>query len=181
MAQSDNSEKIRPFPKAPATAEAPVVEPVAPANDDASKSVPAKKRSRRSMILAGIGLVAVVAAGWVGYEWFTTGRFMVVTDDAYIEGDIATISSKLAGYVAEVNVAANQKVKAGDPLVTLVHGRLDLRHHPPRNHEIDEAENQREPQELRQEDIGKLVKLGHRRPLGGGSPRRRLRVRSRRE
>jgi membrane fusion protein (multidrug efflux system) len=47
---------------------------------------------------------------------------MVSTDDAYVGGDIATISPKLGGYVAKVNVVANQAVKAGDPLVTLDDG-----------------------------------------------------------
>ncbi len=51
---------------------------------------------------------------------------MVSTDDAYVEGDIATISSKLSGYVATVNVVANQIVKKGDALVTLDDGDYRL-------------------------------------------------------
>jgi membrane fusion protein (multidrug efflux system) len=39
-----------------------------------------------------------------------------------VGGDIATISSKLSGYVGTVNVVANQTVKAGDPLITLDDG-----------------------------------------------------------
>ena len=74
------------------------------------------------MILAGVGLVALAAGAWYGTDYFTTGRFMVSTDDAYIEGNIATISSKLAGYVARVDVVANQAVKQGDPLITLDDG-----------------------------------------------------------
>ncbi len=50
------------------------------------------------------------------------GRFMVSTDDAYIHGDIAVISPKVSGYVAKVDIVANQQVKAGDPLVTLDDG-----------------------------------------------------------
>ena len=118
MAQSDNSEKVRPFPKAPAIAEAPV-ETAAPANDVSPK---ASKSSRRPVILAGIGVAVLAAAGWYGYEYLTVGQYMVSTDDAYIEGDIATISSKLSGYVAKVNVVANQQVRAGDALVTLDDG-----------------------------------------------------------
>ncbi len=121
MAQPENSEKIRAFPKSPATAEAPLTEPIVPANDTELKPA-AKKRSRRPMIFAGIGLVALLAGGWVGYDWWATGRFMVSTDDAYVGGDIATISSKLAGYVAKVDAVANQRVKAGDALITLDDG-----------------------------------------------------------
>ena len=128
MAQSENTQKVRRFPQ-PASDESvaiPLLEEapaVAPANDVAPKAVaPAKKRSRRPMIFAGVGLIALLAGGYYGYEWFTTGRYMVSTDDAYVGGDIATISSKLSGYVAAVNVVANQTVKKGDALVTLDDG-----------------------------------------------------------
>ena len=96
-----------------APAAAPVQAPVAS---------PHKKRSRRPLIIGGIALVALAAAVWYGQGYYFTGRFMVSTDDAYIGGDIATISSKLAGYVASVEVSANQIVKAGDPLVTIDSG-----------------------------------------------------------
>ena len=135
MAQSKSSQTVRRFPQPvadenvaiPAQDEAPAVPetPVAPipANDAAPKAAaPAKKRSRRPLVFAGIGLIAVLAGGYYGYEWFTTGRYMVSTDDAYVGGDIATISSKLSGYVATVNVVANQSVKKGDPLITLDDG-----------------------------------------------------------
>ena len=96
-----------------APAAAPVQAPVAS---------PPKKRSRRPLIIGGIALIALAAAVWYGQGYYFTGRFMVSTDDAYIGGDIATISSKLAGYVASVEVSANQIVKAGDPLVTIDSG-----------------------------------------------------------
>ncbi|HEX4297887.1 MAG TPA: HlyD family secretion protein [Devosia sp.] len=125
MAQSQNTEKVTRFPAPPAhdeatpapTSEATVAEAAAPV---AAK--PAKKRSLRPVILSGVGIVALIAAGWFGYNWFTTGRFIISTDDAYVGGDIATISSKLAGYVASVDVVANEAVKKGDPLVTLDDG-----------------------------------------------------------
>lgn len=121
MAQSENTEKVHPFPKTPASAEAPVAEPVVPANDVAPRPA-AKAPSRRRLVLAGVGVLAVAAAGWFGYDYFTVGQYMVSTDDAYVEGDIATISSKLSGYIAKVNVVANQQVKAGDALFTLDDG-----------------------------------------------------------
>ncbi|MDI7860431.1 HlyD family secretion protein [Rhizobiaceae bacterium n13] len=83
---------------------------------------PAPKKSRRSAVLPVLGLAVLVGGGWFGYDWWTDGRFLVSTDDAYIEGDIATISPKVTGYVEKVNVIANQQVKAGDPLVTLDQG-----------------------------------------------------------
>ena len=136
MAQSNTTQKVRQFPQptqeengaiplrdeAPATAPEVPAAPV-PANDAGPKAAaPAKKRSRRPLVFAGIGVIALLAGGYYGYEWFTTGRYMVSTDDAYVGGDIATISSKLSGYVATVNVVANQTVKQGDALITLDDG-----------------------------------------------------------
>ncbi|MGO4197330.1 HlyD family secretion protein [Rhizobium sp. YAF28] len=83
---------------------------------------PSAPKKRRSLVLPVIVLAFLAGAGWYGYDWWTNGRFMVSTDDAYIEGDIATISPKVTGYVAKVNVVANQEVKAGDVLATLDNG-----------------------------------------------------------
>ncbi|SCB20157.1 MULTISPECIES: HlyD family secretion protein [Rhizobium] len=116
-----------------ASADAPVAEtrgnpapaqaaPASPA--PAAPPPPAKKR--RSLAMPIIVVLALAAGGWYGYDWWTTGRFMVSTDDAYIEGDIATIQPKVTGYVAKVNVVANQLVKAGDVLATLDDGDYKL-------------------------------------------------------
>jgi membrane fusion protein, multidrug efflux system len=99
---------------------------------DARKAVPAKAdeapaeqaaaapaKKKRGLILPIIILGLAAGGAWYGYEWWTNGRFMVSTDDAYIEGDIATISPKVTAFVSEVNVVANQAVKAGDVLATL--------------------------------------------------------------
>ncbi len=106
--------------EAPAPAEVPV-QPKAPAAAPAA-APRAKGGGRRRVIVSVLALLALAGGGWWGYNYFTVGRFMVSTDDAYVGGDIATISPKVSGYVAAVNVVANQKVKAGDPLVTLDNG-----------------------------------------------------------
>ncbi|MDM9620797.1 HlyD family secretion protein [Rhizobium sp. S96] len=100
------------------TAEAPRT-PQTPADVQAA---PGEKKKKRSLVLPIVGLALLAGAAWYGYDWWTTGRFMVSTDDAYIEGDIATISPKVTGYVAKVNAVANQQVKAGDVLATLDDG-----------------------------------------------------------
>jgi membrane fusion protein (multidrug efflux system) len=107
------------------TAEAPRT-PQTPAAVQAAPAAPDVKKKKRSPVLPILGLVLLAGVAWYGYEWFTTGRFMVSTDDAYIEGDIATISPKVTGYVAKVNVVANQQVKAGDVLATLDDGDYKL-------------------------------------------------------
>jgi membrane fusion protein, multidrug efflux system len=101
-------------PGTPLVAEHPAAAPKAPVIEPAA---PAKKR--RSFVLPTVLLAILGGGAWYGYEWWTNGRFMVSTEDAYIEGDIAIISPKVSGYVEKVNVDSNQFVHAGDPLVTL--------------------------------------------------------------
>src|SRR3954447_24831267 len=77
------------------------------------------KRSRKGLALAGAALLATAGGGWYGYDWSTVGRFIESTDDAYVGGDITVIAPKVAGFIAEVAVADNQPVHAGDLLARL--------------------------------------------------------------
>lgn len=88
----------------------------------AAKAAEPEKKKRKSFVLPIVALALLGAAGWYGYNWWTDGRFLVSTDDAYVEGDIAVIAPKVSGYVAKVDVVANQEVKAGDVLLTLDDG-----------------------------------------------------------
>ncbi|MER8864951.1 HlyD family secretion protein [Mesorhizobium sp. M0751] len=116
------SAEVRPFPNAkvqPAI-EAPEA-PLKPA--DVTPLAPAKKkRSMRSMLLPIIGLALLGAGAWYGYDYWTDGRFMIATDDAYVQADTAFISPKISGYVDQVKVTENQQVKAGDPLLIVDDG-----------------------------------------------------------
>nr|WP_258162916.1 HlyD family secretion protein [Rhizobium sp. TH2] len=102
----------------PIRMEAPAAAPVA-----AQQAAPKKKSSLgRRLVLSALVLAAIGAGSWYGHAWWINGRFMISTDDAYIAGDITNIAPKVMGYVAKVNVVANQQVKAGDVLVTLDNG-----------------------------------------------------------
>ena len=68
---------------------------------------PAKKRSPARLLLPIGALLLLGVGGWYGYQWWTTGRFMVSTDDAYVQADATTLAAKVAGYVASVDVADN--------------------------------------------------------------------------
>ena len=103
-----------------AAAEAPA-EAQARAPETAAAPAP-KKGGRRKRILGGIALVALLAGGYEGYHWWTDGRFMVETDDAYVQADLSLVSSKLQGYVAEIPVQANQHVTRGEVLVRIEDG-----------------------------------------------------------
>jgi membrane fusion protein (multidrug efflux system) len=89
---------------------------VAPPSPDAAKPA---GRSPRRLLLTAVAVIAVIGAGYFGYNWWTVGRFMVSTDDAYVSADTSTVTAKIAGYVKSVPVGNNVRVKAGDPLVIL--------------------------------------------------------------
>lgn len=119
---ASNTAEVRPFPAAkvaPATEapSAPVEPAVAPAEAPARK-----KRSARSFMLPIIALALLGGGAWYGYEYWTNGRFMISTDDAYVQADMAFVSPKISGYVDQVKVSENQLVKAGDPLLTVDDG-----------------------------------------------------------
>ncbi|KQO75792.1 HlyD family secretion protein [Rhizobium sp. Leaf262] len=110
-------------------------QPAAPAQPAA----PEKKKGR-SFVLPVVAVALLAAGGWYGYQYWTDGRFLISTDDAYVQGDIAVIAPKVSGYVAKVDVVANQEVKAGDTLVTLDDG--DYRN------ALEQAEAQLQTQQL---------------------------------
>ncbi|MFT4270500.1 MAG: HlyD family secretion protein [Pantoea sp.] len=76
----------------------------------------------RRKVIPLVAVAAVVLAAGYGLWWWQSGRFVESTDDAYVGGDISTISAKVAGYVQEIAVQDNMRVKKGDLLV-----RLDAR------------------------------------------------------
>ncbi len=106
---SDNSPEtaqtaeLKSFPRTEETARKP--DATAETVEAAPASPEPKRPGRRRAILAGIALLALAGTAWYGHEWWTVGRFMVSTDNAYVSGDIATISPKVSGYVEKVLVA----------------------------------------------------------------------------
>ncbi|MFD1333499.1 biotin/lipoyl-binding protein, partial [Methylopila musalis] len=82
--------------------------------------------SRKKLILMALAGLALGVGLWQGASYWTTGRFMVETDDAYVGADMAVMSAKISGYVAEVAVEANAVVAAGAALVRLDDGDAKL-------------------------------------------------------
>ena len=87
---------------------------------------PPKRSGRRKAILMVLGLAALGAGGYEGWHYWTVGRFMVETDDAYVQSDITLISSRVQGYVAALPVDENRHVSAGEVLVQLDDGDYRL-------------------------------------------------------
>lgn len=110
--------EVRPFPNS----KAPVVEAPAQPFEPAVAPPARKKRSVLSPVLPFIALGLVGGGLWYGYGYWTDGRFMISTDDAYVQADMAFVSPKISGYVDQIKVTENQHVKAGDPLVVVDDG-----------------------------------------------------------
>src|SRR5271168_2776667 len=64
------------------------------------------------------GIIAFVGARY-GYEYWSVGRFIESTDDAYAGGNVTPISPHVAGFVAEILVGDNEYVRAGQLLIRL--------------------------------------------------------------
>ena len=100
----------------PATAErAPVEAPGAALQQEEAPKAPRKRR-----ILLPLALIAALGFGvYYGHYWWTEGRYLVSTDDAYVKADMSVISAKVPGIVMAVSIKDNVAVKTGDVLAQI--------------------------------------------------------------
>ena len=103
---AETAQRLVPSP-APA---AEIVQPV-------SKS--ARSGGLRRLLLAGAAVAVLAGASWYGFDYWTVGRLLVSTDDAYIKADNTTVAPKVSGYLHEVLVGDNERVKAGQMLARI--------------------------------------------------------------
>ncbi|WP_199178497.1 HlyD family secretion protein [Acidimangrovimonas sediminis] len=80
---------------------------------------PARKGRGRKLVLGGIGIVLVVGAAVYGYNYWTVGRFMVSTDDAYVDADSVMVSPRVGGQIEQIAVRNNQSVTKGQILARI--------------------------------------------------------------
>jgi len=78
--------------------------------------IPSSKRK----LLLGVATAgfAAVAVGYGAY-WFTSARYDVSTDDAYVSGNVVQVSPQIAGTVVAVRADDTDYVQAGQPLVSI--------------------------------------------------------------
>ena len=107
------------------------------------------KKKRRRILLPLILLAVVSGGGYEGYRWFTEGRFIVSTDDAYVKADMSTIAAKVSGYVAAVPIVDNVAVTRGQVLATIDDGDY--------KNAVDAAEARIETQDATVARIGKQI------------------------
>ena len=102
----------------PAGPEAPPAERDAP-QAASPAALPARRRTVKRAMIATALLAATVGAGYYGHYYWTTGRYLESTDDAYMQADYTTVAPKVSGYISEVLVRDNQPVEAGQVLARI--------------------------------------------------------------
>lgn len=75
-----------------------------------------KKSSKKPLIILAI---VVVIAGIIGSIYWFTHRNQVSTDDAYTDGNVVVMAPKVSGYVVDLLVNDNTRVRQGDLLVRI--------------------------------------------------------------
>jgi membrane fusion protein, multidrug efflux system len=72
---------------------------------------------RRYLLLVGALTVALAVAGIANY--WSSARFVVSTNDAYVQADSTIVASRVSGYVSAVMIQDHQSVKAGQVLALI--------------------------------------------------------------
>jgi membrane fusion protein, multidrug efflux system len=78
-----------------------------------------RRWSLRQLLIALAAGLSLILAGLYGDYWWNTGRFLVTTDDAYVDAHSALIAPQVSGYIIAVPVDDNQRVHAGQVLARI--------------------------------------------------------------
>ncbi|PIF13278.1 HlyD family secretion protein [Janthinobacterium sp. 13] len=88
-------------------------------SDTTSTSAPTDNPGKRKTVLIAITAAFLVAgAAWAAYYQLVLSR-EEVTDNAYVGGNLVTLSAQVTGNVDAIRADETQMVKAGAPLITL--------------------------------------------------------------
>jgi len=80
--------------------------------------VPVRNKLRRAALALAL-LAGTAAIAYYGHDYWTNGRYLETTDDAYVKADSTIVAPKVSGYIATVLVGDNEKVKAGQVLARI--------------------------------------------------------------
>src|ERR1700737_2634963 len=63
-----------------------------------------RKFNFRKALMVGSAVAVLAGAAWYGWDYWTVGRYLVSTDDAYVKADSTTVAPKVSGSLHEVLV-----------------------------------------------------------------------------
>jgi membrane fusion protein, multidrug efflux system len=115
--------RVQLFAKEAAMVEMPRQEPftnalkAAEAPEQNATSAGSRKLKRGLLALAL--LAGAAGSAFYGYDYWTVGRFLVSTDDAYVTADSTVVAPKVSGYISQVLVEDNQHVRTGQILARI--------------------------------------------------------------
>lgn len=89
-----------------------------PASATSAAAPAGRPGGRRGLAFTIMGVILLAMAGFGARRWIY-GLSHVSTDNAQVDGHIVPILPKVGGFVTEVRIDENQRVKAGDTLVVL--------------------------------------------------------------
>ena len=75
-----------------------------------------KPRSKKPLIIVAAVVIVLAIIGF--FVWFAR-RNEVTTDDAYTDGNVVTMVPKVSGYVVQLDIDDNSRVKKGDLLLRI--------------------------------------------------------------
>ncbi|MGY4629400.1 HlyD family secretion protein [Bradyrhizobium sp. USDA 4486] len=81
-------------------------------------AAPARNMVRRAALAVAL-LAGTATIAYYGHDYWTNGRYLESTDDAYVKADSTIIAPKVSGYIAKVLVGDNERVKAGQLLAKI--------------------------------------------------------------
>jgi membrane fusion protein (multidrug efflux system) len=87
--------------------------------DEISLEVRRRPWPLKRLLTGAAAVVLLAGVGIYGDYYWTTDRFMVSTDDAYVQAHSVLISPKVSGYISEAPVDDNQSVHAGEILARI--------------------------------------------------------------
>jgi membrane fusion protein (multidrug efflux system) len=78
-----------------------------------------RKLNLRKLLSTAAALAVLAASARYGWDYWTVGRYLVSTDDAYVRADSATIAPTVAGYLLQVLVKDDERVRTGQVLARI--------------------------------------------------------------
>jgi membrane fusion protein, multidrug efflux system len=77
------------------------------------------RTASRRQLFSAAGAILIGTAAYFVWYWVRIGQYIESTDDAYVGGEVTTLSFKVAGLIETVAIVDNQSVTAGDLLLKL--------------------------------------------------------------